>query len=138
VGFAYAVFTVEQEGIAKFMSAIGMRGEISGYLIKHGIPGEGAQQFKMAFTGLMDAGENGIDNAQACFFTDSSARNAIAWMDAAIVIRGRFKSADYGCSNGNDAPSVRLRPLDRERGPLRDLVWFIQGKLEVEQRISGR
>jgi len=87
-GFAYAVFTVEQEGIAEFMSAIGMRGEISGCLIKHCIPGEGAKQFKMAFTGLMDAGENSIDNAQACFLIDSSARNAIAWMDTAIVIRG--------------------------------------------------
>ena len=87
-GFAYAVFTVEQDGIAKFMSAIGMRGESSGYLIKHGIRGEGAKEFKMAFAALMDAGENSIDDAQACFLIDSSARNAIAWTDSAIVICG--------------------------------------------------
>ena len=55
----------EQHGIAELVRAIAARGYRRRDALEHGVVGKGAQQLEMAFAGLVDAGQDRIDDVQS-------------------------------------------------------------------------
>jgi hypothetical protein len=92
----------------------------------------------VTFAGFVHAGEYRVHNAEPCFTRDASPRNAGSGAHASVSLTGRLDRADDGRSDGNDAPTLRLRLSDCRRSSLRNAIGLIERKAQVERTISGR
>ena len=87
---------------------------------------EGAQQRVMAGTGLMGAGEDGIDDSEIRLGADPFGRHAAAASYDAVTGDSGFKGAHDGGADGNDTGAVGARRVDCRCGRRRDRIRLIQ------------
>ena len=120
------------------MRAVAMLSDRSRHPLQCLVAGEGPEKLKVAFAGLVHAGEDRIHDAKRRRAVYPSARNSIASTRAAVGPRRRLERADDRRSDGDNPPAVRLRSRDCRRGPLRDAKRLVEGELRVQRRISGR
>lgn len=84
----------------------------------------------MAFTRLVDARENRIDDANSRAPRDAPCRSAISRAHAPIGIGGCLEGAHDARADRNDAAAAELRPRDLNRGMLRDGYGSSKGRRE--------
>ena len=107
-------------------------------LVQHRIAGEGSEKLEVTFARFVHAGEYRVHDAEPCFTRDASPRNAGSGAHASVSLTSRLDRADDGRSDGNDAPTFRLRLFDCRRSSLRNAIGLIERKAQVERTISGR
>jgi hypothetical protein len=74
-------------------------------------------------------GEYRVHDAEPCFTRDASPRNAGSGAHASVSLTSRLDRADDGRSDGNDAPTFRLRLFDCRRSSLRNAIGLIERKI---------
>ena len=82
---------LEQHGIAKFVSAVAVLNEGRVDLIQHRIIGEGPKELKVVFAGMVDAGEDRIDDTQRGSAYYAPTRNTVSDAYAAVGVCGGFE-----------------------------------------------
>src|SRR5690242_12363051 len=103
---------LDQHGITKLVSAVVVLHKCRIGLIQHSIAREGSQKLEVAFAGLVHAGEDRVDDPERGFTNDASSRNAVSGAHGAVRVSGRLNRADDSSSDGDDAPTFRLRLFD--------------------------
>jgi hypothetical protein len=92
----------------------------------------------MAFAWLMNSGENCVYNANRRSASKTSDGYSIAGTQVTISGCCRLKGADYGRSNGDDAPVVELRLRNCGGGLFGNPIRLVEGKTKIESRITRR
>jgi hypothetical protein len=121
---AYTAF--DEQGIAELMCSVMTVIELNVDLAQRRLVEEGAQQRVMAGTGLMGAGEDGIDDPKIRAGADPFRSDAAAASYDAVIGDSSFKGAHDRGADGNDTVAVGARRIDCRCGRRRDRIRLVQ------------
>jgi hypothetical protein len=66
---------------------------------------EGVEQLVMTGSGLVSAGQDGINDSELRFGVDMLRGQSFAGMNFTASSRSMFKCSHYGCPDGNNVPT---------------------------------
>ena len=119
------------------MSPIALLLEGSVYPPQYRIVGEGAQQLVVAVAGLMNAADNGVDDAELGVGAEPLVGNAGAGGQAATG-SGVLQSAGHRGAESDDTAALRHGLSYRAYRRLRNPVGLVERQPAVERRVAGR
>src|SRR5271166_69049 len=99
---------LDQQRIAELVGAIASLVGRGAYAVDQAVVGERAEELVVAFAGLMDAGEDRIDNAKRRAARDASAGHAPSRAHGSAGVRSRFERPNDARPDRYDAPMVQL------------------------------
>ena len=99
---------LDQQRIAQLVGAVASLAGRGANAVEQAVGGEGAEELVVTFAGLVDAGEDGVDNAKRRAARDASAGDPRSRPHGSAGVRSRFERPDN--ARPDRTPRLRSSP----------------------------